>query len=66
MIAKILGIKKDPFSVNALGNYANKYILHPYISFNIRFIALHAISKSFSMPKSSFRSFSAAKVLLCL
>ena len=30
------------------------------------FIAKHAISKSFSVPKSSFRSFSVAKVLFCL
>ena len=36
MTAKILGTKKDPFSVNALENYAMKYIFHPYISFNIR------------------------------
>ena len=38
MTAKILGTKKDPFSVNALEIYAKKYIFHPYISFNIRVI----------------------------
>ena len=37
MTAKILGTNKDLFSVNALENYANKYIFHPYISCNIRF-----------------------------
>ena len=31
MTAKILGTKKDPFSVNVLENYAVKYIFHPYI-----------------------------------
>ena len=40
MVAKILGTKKDPFSVNALENYAMKYIFHPYISFNIRFYSI--------------------------
>ena len=39
MTAKILGTKKDHFSVNVLENYAMKYIFHPDISFNIRFIA---------------------------
>ena len=63
MTAKSLGTKKDPFSVNAIENYAKKYIFHPYISFNIRF---YSISKSFSVPESSFRSFSVAKVLFCL
>ena len=29
MTAKIVGTKKDPFSVNALENYAKKYIFHP-------------------------------------
>ena len=65
MTAKILGTKKDPFSVNVHENYAKKYILHPYISINISFYR-HAISKSFSVPESSFRSFSVAKVLFCL
>ena len=37
MTAKILGTKKDPFSVNVLESYAKKYIFHAYISFNIRF-----------------------------
>ena len=60
MTAKILGTKKDPFSVNALENYAMKYIFHPYISFNIRFnsITCH-IYKSFSVlfgGKSPFLS----------
>ena len=40
MIAKILGTEKDPVSVNALENYAKKYIFHPYISFNIRFYCI--------------------------
>ena len=40
MTAKILGTEKDPFSVNALENYAKKYIFHPYISFNIRFYSI--------------------------
>ena len=40
MAAKILGTKKDPFSVNALENYDTKYIFHPYLSFNIRFYSL--------------------------
>ena len=39
MTAKILGTEKDPFLVNALENYAKKYISHPYISFNIFFTA---------------------------
>ena len=34
MTAKILGTKKDPFSVYVLVNNAKKYIFHPYISFN--------------------------------
>ena len=40
MIAKILGTEKDPVSVNALENYAKKYIFHPYISFSIRFYCI--------------------------
>ena len=40
MVAKILGTKKDPFSVNALECYAMKYIFHPYVSFNIRFYSI--------------------------
>ena len=35
MTAKILGTKKDPFSVNAFENYAKEYIFHPCITFNI-------------------------------
>ena len=66
MTAKILGTRKDPFSVNVLENNAEKYIFYPYISFNISFIAKYAISKSFSVAESSFRSFSVAKVLFCL
>ena len=67
MTAKIIGTKKDPFSVNALENYAVKYICHLNI-YNLIyvFIALHAISKSFSVPERSFWSFSVAKVLFCL
>ena len=38
MTAKILGTKKDPFSVNVHENYTKKYIFHPYISFNISFL----------------------------
>ena len=37
MTAKVLGTKKDPFSVNVLENNAKNYIFHPYISFNISF-----------------------------
>ena len=40
MTAKILGTEKDPCSVNALENYAKKYIFHPNISFNIRFYSI--------------------------
>ena len=40
MTAKILGTKKDPFSVNAIENYAKEYIFHPYISFNIGFYSI--------------------------
>ena len=39
MTAKILGTKKDPFSVNVLENNAEKYIYYPYISFNISFFS---------------------------
>ena len=38
MTAETLGTKKDPFLVNAVENYAKKYILHPYLSFNIHFL----------------------------
>ena len=40
MTAKILGTKKDLFSVNVLENNAKKYIFHPYISFNISFYSI--------------------------
>ena len=50
MTAKILGTNKDLFSVNALENYANKYIFHmPYLS-----------------PFGARKFFSVAKVLSCL
>ena len=39
MTAKMLGTKMDPFSVNALENYAKKCIFHPYISFHTLLIA---------------------------
>ena len=40
MIATVLGNKMDPFSVNALENYAKKYIFHHYTSFNICFYSI--------------------------
>ena len=40
MTAKILGTKKDLFSVYALDNYAKKYLFHPNISFTIRFYSI--------------------------
>ena len=40
MTAKILGIKKDPFSVYTLENFVKKYLFHPYISFTIRFYSI--------------------------
>ena len=66
MTAKILGTKKDRFSVSALENYdTNIYSILIY-HLTYVFIASHAISKSFSVPESSFRSFSVAKVLFYL
>ena len=38
MTAKILGTEKDPCTLNALENYAKKYIFQPYISFNVMFL----------------------------
>ena len=40
MTAKILGTKKDPFSVNVHEKYTKKYIFDPYISFNISFYSI--------------------------
>ena len=40
MTAKILGTKKDLFSVYTLDNYAKKYLFHPNISFTIRFYSI--------------------------
>ena len=37
MTAKILGIKKNPISVNVLENNVKRYIFQPYISFNVSF-----------------------------
>ena len=39
MTAKILGTKKDLFSVNALENYAKKYVFHLIYNLTYDFIA---------------------------
>ena len=57
MTAKILGTKKEPFSVNVLENNATKYIFRPYISFNISFYNITCHLSPFRCPKVLFGPF---------